>query len=153
MLDNWDAQSVGADNVAVDEEGNVLLDEFGEPIEADDIEQISVSHHSLLRFNARISLCFDALMCCSREHTKGVGERREKMQMSRMTKARELTVALLSVIRKRKNDDGDDAAVEALTAMVGRVTSIAYPGEDAEEAAKVAVPAAMAAVSMMVSAA
>ena len=47
MLDTWDSQSVGADEVAVDEDGNPLLDEFGEPIslnEPDKIEVIAVLH-------------------------------------------------------------------------------------------------------------
>lgn len=43
MLDTWDVQSVGADNVALDEEGNVLLDEFGEPIDITDADNIEVS--------------------------------------------------------------------------------------------------------------
>ena len=42
MLDTWDAHSVGADEVAVDEEGNPLLDEFGEPISLTDPEKIEV---------------------------------------------------------------------------------------------------------------
>ena len=42
MLDTWDAQSVGADEVAVDEEGNPLLDEDGEPISLDDPAKIEV---------------------------------------------------------------------------------------------------------------
>ena len=42
MLDNWDAQSVGADEVAVDEDGNPLLDEYGDPIALDDPEKIEV---------------------------------------------------------------------------------------------------------------
>ncbi|XP_076812994.1 uncharacterized protein LOC143459655 isoform X2 [Clavelina lepadiformis] len=40
MLDTWDAQSVGADDVAMDEEGNPLLDEDGEPIRTEDTEKV-----------------------------------------------------------------------------------------------------------------
>merc|ERR1712135_148704 len=36
MLDNWDTQSVGADVVAMDEDGNPLVDEYGNPIDASD---------------------------------------------------------------------------------------------------------------------
>merc|ERR1712168_875088 len=36
MLDNWDTQSVGADVVAMDDDGNPLVDEYGNPIDASD---------------------------------------------------------------------------------------------------------------------
>ena len=42
MLDNWDTQSVGADVVAMDEDGNPLVDEYGNPIDASDTIRVEV---------------------------------------------------------------------------------------------------------------
>ena len=44
MFENWDADSVGADEVVVDESGNPLVDEDGEPIEIGDTGKIEVCY-------------------------------------------------------------------------------------------------------------